>query len=362
MDRNFVFVTVEEVELSLSSVVTSVVTLGDKEEEDDALEARVRATQEVANVHELALLQRASLARALSRQLSQSSDLDEEKMVEASDVERRCTLENTLREAWFRSHPESTDHLDAIKKCDSAEGFIKYLRDQGRGVKLTGCERRLRTREVTARDLSEAQARKDIERDNLVIVGNEATTKHAAAKYDNVVASIADAQKTLVRRADATEWRPVDDADLRSLAKAALIAVNRTESGGLALEALADLLPPGVTPVPDSKQADPLRIHLSLGPAEDPSKESKYSWRWGLRATVEGVTFYRLFPSDDFDNPIAIAKATYSNFLILPLDALDTKRRSSGSCSPGGGGPTVLYDRDAADVSISISLTNDEEL
>eukprot|EP00635_Sarcinochrysidales_sp_CCMP3193_P009489 CAMPEP_0118913554 /NCGR_PEP_ID=MMETSP1166-20130328/14314_1 /TAXON_ID=1104430 /ORGANISM="Chrysoreinhardia sp, Strain CCMP3193" /LENGTH=393 /DNA_ID=CAMNT_0006853117 /DNA_START=79 /DNA_END=1260 /DNA_ORIENTATION=- len=383
---DFVFVTVEEVELSLSSVVALP---ADKTDEDGlVLEARVRASEQVANVHELALLQRASLARRLSRQLSGQlgGGGGAENDDDLFDAKRREELEETLRSAWAPLCETEASEADADELAAAANVDVvkTYLRRRGRGAALSGCERRLPTRNASRKDLSEAQARKDIERDSVVVRVKETTTTPrvqracSAAAYESVVASIADAQRTLVRRADASEWRPVDDADLRALAKAALRVVNRTESGGHALETLAHLLPPCLTPVPDSKRAEPLRIDLSLGPAVDPTEDCKYPWRWGLRANVEGSTLYRLFQSDsDFDSAVAVARATYSNFLILPLDSLDkhNKRGPLGGGGGGGddddddkknleqddlspGGPRVLYDRDKAKVAIHISLAD----
>ena len=408
----FVFVTVEEVELSLSSVVALPAEKGvgsDEEDDGRVLEARVRASEQVANVHELALLQRSSWTRALSRKLMAESSSgvcrrdEEEVLREESDGRRRAELEATLRETWALSEVDDDSEKDleeAIGSFRDAEEAVTFLKERGRCVALSLSKRRPRQKDLSANDVSEAQARKDIERDNLVVRVDESGTPKAATSflkkkrsqaslldassssnnasskslflgderrrpgaqlhatceakaYDVVLASIADAQRTLVRRADAGDWRPIDDVDLKALAKASLRAVNRTESGGLALETLADLLPSCLTPVPDSRNAEPLRIDLSLGPAEDPSATSTYNWRWGLRANVEGSTLYRLFASDsDFSRPIALARATYCNFLILPLDALDQKKDQPG--------PVVLYDRHRASVNIHISLADDD--
>ena len=126
-----------------------------------------------------------------------------------------------------------------------------------------------------------------------------------------------------MQRADAAAWRSsVDDATYEAFAKAALVAVNRTESGGAALDAVVATVAGEdgsklLVPVPDSRRAEPLRVHLDLGPyaCDD-------GWRWGIRARVEGTTFYRLFAPDDFDEERLRCTARYANALLLPLDGL----------------------------------------
>ena len=142
-------------------------------------------------------------------------------------------------------------------------------------------------------------------------------------------------------RADAAAWRSsVDDTTFEAFAKAALVAVNRTESGGAALDAVVATVAGEdgsklLVPVPDSRRAEPLRVHLDLGPyaCDD-------GWRWGIRARVEGTTFYRLFAPDDFDEKRLRCTARYANALLLPLDGL--------------GAEAVL--RDASRASVGVAL------
>ena len=73
----------------------------------------------------------------------------------------------------------------------------------------------------------------------------------------------------LVRRADIDEWRRAKDGEPEASTKCALKADSRTESDGVAFEALQHVLagaPPFLIPVPDSKRAEPLRISLKPGP------------------------------------------------------------------------------------------------
>ncbi|KAH8075396.1 hypothetical protein JL721_1401 [Aureococcus anophagefferens] len=82
---------------------------------------------------------------------------------------------------------------------------------------------------TTKKDASEQQSRRDIERDCLVVDGG-APLQGGRVGYDRIVDAIAAAQARLVARAAADEWRPVDGAESSDFAKAALRAVNRTES------------------------------------------------------------------------------------------------------------------------------------
>lgn len=194
---------------------------------------------------------------------------------------------------------------------------------------------------TTKKDASEQQSRRDIERDCLVVDGG-APLQGGRVGYDRIVDAIAAAQARLVARAAADEWRPVDGAEYSDFAKAALRAVNRTESGGAGLEAVTFALAgpdgaPLLVPVPDSKGAEPLRLSFKLGPAACPSGGG---WRWGIRAQVQGATFYRLFAPDDFDTEVLRARATYANSLLLPLDGL-------GDAAP-------LYDRGTATVDVDV--------
>ena len=129
--------------------------------------------------------------------------------------------------------------------------------------------------------------------------------------------------RAAIENGDAAAWRSsVDDSLYEAFAKAALVAVNRTESGGAALDAVVATVAGEdgsklLVPVPDSRRAEPLRVHLDLGPyaCDD-------GWRWGIRARVEGTTFYRLFAPDDFDEERLRCTARYANALLLPLDGL----------------------------------------
>ena len=94
---------------------------------------------------------------------------------------------------------------------------------------------------------------------------------------------------------------------------------------------------PLLVPVPDSKGAEPLRLNFKLGPYHCPAT---HAWRWGIKAHVQGATFYRLYAPDDFDTEVLRARATYANSLLLPLDGL-------GDADP-------LYDRKTATVDVSI--------
>jgi len=134
-----------------------------------------------------------------------------------------------------------------------------------------------------------------------------------------VVDAVVAVQRRLVDRADTDEWRVVSQADLAAFAKLALRAVNRTESGGVGLDAMqkalgpkAELLrgfdeapggaPEGplLTAVPDSISAEPLRISFKLAPLDCGVAGGPPQWRWGLRAIVQGSTAYRLFAGDVF--------------------------------------------------------------
>ncbi|KAJ8599550.1 hypothetical protein CTAYLR_007113 [Chrysophaeum taylorii] len=328
-DEEFVVVTVEEVELSLSKVVALPDDEDDDEPGEERLEARVRATQQVANVHEIALLERAKSARALARQLCEhSSDEDD-----VEDEKRRRDLDEALDRVSATARFRETTAAASPSVFGSSRFFDDVLRALQPRLAVRIAARDLSdafacsssSSSSSSRDQSEHQARRDIERDSLVVDGND-RLDGGRVGYDSIVKTLAKAQRRLVARADAREWRRVDDDDFTRLAKLALRAVNRTESGGLALAALQNLLTPKrapsaaplLTPVPDSKGAEPLKISLRLGPAKVDAR-----WRWGLCALVEGSTTYRLFKADDFDAQLASARATYSNYLVLPLDALD---------------------------------------
>lgn len=334
VDEEFVVVTVEEVELSLSSVVA----LPDEDEEDECrderLEARVKATQQVASVHEIALLERAAAARALARQLSGA--VDEPNEDDTADALRRATLDAQLRKASIVSQrfDPATQGWPQFQDCDEVLAALP--------LKLRVSCTELATA-ASSRDASEHQARRDIERDSLVVDNDK---MEGRLGYDFVVLKLARAQKRLVGRADATEWRSVDADEFAGLAKLLLRAVNRTESGGLALEALQRLLQHTLTPVPDSKNAEPLGVQLRLGPANIHGL-----WRWGLLALVQGSTNYRLYAGDDFDHVVAHARATFSNYLVLPLDALDRGAKAHP--------PQVYYD--PANALVDLELHSDAQ-
>eukprot|EP00633_Aureoumbra_lagunensis_P007941 CAMPEP_0197314040 /NCGR_PEP_ID=MMETSP0891-20130614/31814_1 /TAXON_ID=44058 ORGANISM="Aureoumbra lagunensis, Strain CCMP1510" /NCGR_SAMPLE_ID=MMETSP0891 /ASSEMBLY_ACC=CAM_ASM_000534 /LENGTH=390 /DNA_ID=CAMNT_0042802273 /DNA_START=72 /DNA_END=1244 /DNA_ORIENTATION=- len=341
----------EEVELSLSEVV-ALPSSEDDEDEDAGivLESRVRATREVAEVHEVALLQRTASARELVKELSIGNS------EEVQDEARRLSeLEASLHVAWEKVvlHQDENNDFVQLKNCQSIEDAIDFLTARGRNAtfRLQPLKHVNTTNKHVLSDASEAQARKDIERDALVVSsdGSRVAVNHAEA-YEAVLNQLTKAAAKLVKKADATEWRYADTEDFRRLAKCALRAVNRTESGGLGLETLTNILPTCLAPVPDSKNAEPLHIDLSLGPAC--LDHARYRWRWGLRARVTGTTLYRLFPTDsDFleSGPIALARATYTNFLLLPLDALDISQSET----------SVLFDCRRASILVNLHLTDD---
>lgn len=339
-DDEFVVVTVEEVELSLSSVVALPEEEEDDEDDEECvesrLEARVRATQQVANVHELALLERASAARELARRLSSAKSPEEWSLDEAEDSKRKEQLEDWLSRCG-RIFTNS-EHSSKVEGVGSAEALTELIQQHGGMLSLRVLCREL-GEEISSsgpRDESERQARLDIERDSLVVdaLSSQTPIEGGRVGYDNVIDRLKIAGRRLVERADAAEWRRVSDNDFVRLAKLALRAVNRTESGSLALAALQRVLArTNLVAVPDSKSAEPLRLQLSLCPAKvlDPP-----AWRFGLCAHVEGSTSYRLFNHDDFDHPVANARATCSNNILLPLDALDHDRDAATA---------IVYDR-----------------
>jgi len=307
--ENYVVVTIEEVELSLNAVVA----LPSDDEDDDAgaadaaLEARVAATQQVADVQELWMLERSATARRDAASFGGSSEAD----VPEDDELRRNQLRASL---ITRQAP-----CPALHPPPAFATTAELVARGERGVSYThAAEAR-----ATARDGGEAQSRRDVERDRLLLDGRGPALEGGRVGYDRVVAALVAAQRTLVRRADAAAWRGVvDDAALEAFAKAALVAVNRTESGGAALDAVVATVAGAdgaklLVPVPDSRRAEPLRVHLDLGPYA-----SGRTWRWGLRARVEGTTFYRLFAPDDFDAERLQCAARYANALLLPLDGL----------------------------------------
>lgn len=340
-DEFVVVCTVEEVELSLSSVV-AMPDLSETDSEcsmrqsscDEKLEARVRATQQVANVHELALLESASGARALARKLGgETTSCDDD----VDDAARKCELESFLQ-GLSRGGAGPVVEEPVELGPTTGEGLALLVRD--RPIRTRYSCRDLVGDSASAKDESEHQARRDIERDSLVVQGTTQTKLEGRVGYDTVVDKLVRCGQKLVERADAAEWRQdLKDEDYRNLAKLSLRAVNRTESGGLALVALQRLIKScDVVPVPDSKKAEPLKVTLALGPFYQNS-----SWRWGLVAQVEGSTFYRLFAQDDFDNELPVhCRATYSNNVLLPLDAL-------------GGDPNIVYDRDTATVDLHLT-------
>jgi len=334
-DEEFVVVTVEEVELSVSSVVALDDEEGWDERSAECLEARVRATQQVALVHELALLDRAGAARALARKLSGQSDEADDR----DDRRRKGELEAALSEAARGGCAAAAAQVSDpfVAASDDWRGVL------GRSIRV--CCREYLPEELASlsrRDESERQARRDIERDSLVV--DDAVIEGGRVGYDSVVDRLARAGRQLVDRAGATDWRRVDDADLADMAKVALRFVNRTESGGLALAALQRLVAADLVPVPDSKSAEPLKIRLALRPA----RVAPGKWRWGLCAHLEGSTAYRLFKHDDFDHQVARARATYDNSVLLPLDALDDD-------------PKLLYDRANAVVHLELSKAPNNE-
>lgn len=347
----FVVVTVEEIELSLSSVVA--LPSDDEDEGSDAvLEARVLATQQVAAVHELALLERAAAARTLARRLKrEAADPPASPPSPAGDdgarvAELRGTLAAAAGPAAPRDATPARGRVEAALGGGASAAALVAAASAPGGARVALSARDLPMRggapkPTTKKDASEQQSRRDIERDCLVVDGG-APLQGGRVGYDRIVDAIAAAQARLVARAAADEWRPVDGAEYSDFAKAALRAVNRTESGGAGLEAVTFALAgpdgaPLLVPVPDSKGAEPLRLSFKLGPAACPSGGG---WRWGIRAQVQGATFYRLFAPDDFDTEVLRARATYANSLLLPLDGL-------GDAAP-------LYDRGAATVDVDV--------
>ena len=307
--ENYVVVTIEEVELSLNAVVALPSDDEDDNEgaADAALEARVAATQQVADVQELWMLDRSAKARRDAALLGGSS----EAVVPEDDELRR----NQLRASLITRQAPSPQ-LNPPPSFTTTDDLVKHVQE---GVTYTHAVKQ----SATKRDGGEAQSRRDVERDRLLLDGRGPALEGGRVGYDRVVASLVSAQRKLVQRADAAAWRSsVDDATYEAFAKAALVAVNRTESGGAALDAVVATVAGEdgsklLVPVPDSRRAEPLRVHLDLGPyaCDD-------GWRWGIRARVEGTTFYRLFAPDDFDEERLRCTARYANALLLPLDGL----------------------------------------
>ena len=336
----FVVVTIEEVELSLSTVVAVPDDDSDDERSDAALEARVVATQQVAAVHEFELLRRARAAQNLAARLTGGAAV-----AGGGGDARLGQLESTLRAAAgdCRLSAEVPDAAaaDAAVACAAA---ALGARDDPRGVAAAASAAPVRVSvaarglaqaaaAASAKDGGEAQARRDIERDRLVLDGGD-VVEGGRVGYDRVVDRVVAAAARLVGRADARAWRSVDDGAFRAFGEAALRAANRTESGGVSLEAVTLALDARLEPVPDARAAEPLRVSLALGPA----RAADGAWRWGLKAHVAGSTGYRLFAPGDFDDPLLRARCAYANTLCLPLDGLR--------------GDAVLYDRQAARIDV----------
>ena len=223
-----------------------------------------------------------------------------------------------------------------------------------------GLTRREAARSSTTADRSEAQARRDIERDVIIVDGERRTGRDG---FDEIVAQLVAATQRAATGAVGPMPAGVKDDGvlacaptpaLEAFARAVLMAANRTESGGLGLEAMsllfgglgagAERVPLTLT-VPDSAGAEPLRVEMALAPfeptpgerpplpptcapARDGTDELSLEWRWGVRASVEGSTRYRLYDAareldEQFEAPFAHVRTTYRNQLLLPLDGLD---------------------------------------
>ena len=219
--ENYVVVTIEEVELSLNAVVALPSDDEDDNEgaADAALEARVAATQQVADVQELWMLDRSAKARRDAALLGGSS----EAVVPEDDELRR----NQLR-ASLITRQAPCPSLNPPPSFTTTDDLVAHVQE---GVTYTHAVKQ----SATKRDGGEAQSRRDVERDRLLLDGRGPALEGGRVGYDRVVASLVSAQRKLVQRADAAAWRSsVDDSLYEAFAKAALVAVNRTESGGAA--------------------------------------------------------------------------------------------------------------------------------
>ena len=248
-------------------------------------------------------------------------------------------------------------------------------------------ERGEAARSSTTADRSEAQARRDIERDVIIVDGERRTGRDG---FDEIVAQLVAATQRAATGAVGPMPAGVKDdgmiacaptAALEAFARAVLMAANRTESGGLGLEAMsllfgglgagAERVPLTLT-VPDSAGAEPLRVEMALAPfeptpgerpplpptcapARDGTDELSLEWRWGVRASVEGSTRYRLYDAareldEQFEAPFAHVRTTYRNQLLLPLDGLDA----------GAEGMAVIHSPAAATITLDVLELLDE--
>lgn len=176
---------------------------------------------------------------------------------------------------------------------------------------------------------SSHQARRDIERDSVLV--NGVLLSGSKLGYDGVVSAIAlaianaeaDAKLSAVESPEAT-------VRLHALAASLLLVANRTASGGDAFEAASEMLagkadgafarslraaagmdcdsvlaapPPPLTLVPDSASAPPLEVDIDAGafelaPSEFQAGASPAPRLLGLRAAVRGTTVFRVLRAD----------------------------------------------------------------
>ena len=178
--------------------------------------------------------------------------------------------------------------------------------------------------------VNKIQDAKDIKRDAVLVNGR--LHKGAEEGYDAIIEVI---RKSMVDAEDKGEGCIDDDKEgrLMSFAEEVLAASNRTESGGVAYEAIDHLLrhPSFALIRPNSDAAEPIDINISAGGFNAMSQGDKEClWGWGARALVSATTIYVICDSSDPSEVWMTIRATTKKSLACAVGGDAYNRRDMG--------------------------------